>query len=65
MKANMSHSHEYVTVYNKKEELVWAGRTKVAQMYFGKKLVDILYEQWEYKSPYHDDKAQLEIPFNS
>jgi len=63
MKANMSCNHEQVIVYNKNEEIIWAGKTKLFIKEYWQKLTEILHREWEYKSPYHDDKAQLEIPF--
>lgn len=64
MRAVLEKDYWIVIVYNKNEEIIWAGKKRVAEREYWKRLLAILEKDWEYKTPYHDDKAQLEIPFS-
>lgn len=55
---------DVVMAYDKSERPIWAGKKNACKEYYWEKLVAILEKFWEYKTKEHDNKNQLEIPFN-
>jgi len=65
MRATLSEDRRFVFCYNKNEDIVWAWTKRASERELSQRLLEILDMEWEYKTPYHDDKQQLEIDFNA